>query len=83
MPFKFKYTNPLPEFAAVQFGSSKPLVLEVRNERLAFEANETRAVELYLPPQSRPGQEEALLYVNDETSKTQRHCCSRYQSKTD
>jgi len=68
-PFKFNYTNPLPEFVTVQFGSSKSHLMEVRNERMAFEANETKPVELYLAPQGRAGKEEVFLYINDETGR--------------
>lgn len=38
------------EFVTVEFVSSKPRMLEVRREKVSFEANENKMVELYVPP---------------------------------
>lgn len=44
--------------------------MEVRRERQGFESNESKSVELFIPPQSKAGSvEEVILYVNDETGR--------------
>ena len=49
-PYKFPYTNPLSQFVTLEFVSSKPHIMEVRREKQSFEANESKGVELYIPP---------------------------------
>ena len=54
-PYKFQYVNPLSEFAMLTFVSSQPSLLELRREKQGFEANESRLIELFIPPQSKAG----------------------------
>lgn len=69
-PHKFEYVNPLTEAVTLEFVSSKPALMEVRRDRQVFQAGETKTVEVFVPPQSKPGAvEEAIMYVNDEHGK--------------
>ena len=54
----------MPEFLVLEFVSSKPSVMEVRREKQSFEANETKNVDLYVPPRKQ-GSEDVILYIND------------------
>lgn len=48
-PYKFPYTNPLSEFVTIEFVSSKSNVMEVRNEKIPFESQETKHINLFIP----------------------------------
>lgn len=43
--------------------------MEVRREKVSFEANENKLIDLYVPPQAKVGTEETILYINDETGR--------------
>lgn len=69
-PYKFPFANPLSQFVMLEFVSSKPAIMEVRMERQSFEANESKHVELFVPPLIKAGQtEEVIMYVNDQAGK--------------
>ena len=69
-PYKFQYVNPLSEFTMLEFVSSKPALMEVRMERQGFEANESKYIELFVPPMIKAGAtEEVIMYVNDQSGK--------------
>lgn len=69
-PYKFPYVNPLSEFAMLEFVSSKPALMEMRVERQGFEANESRHIELFVPPMAKGGvTEEVILYINDQSGR--------------
>lgn len=69
-PYKFPYVNPLTEFTMLEFVSSKPALMEVRMERQGFEANESKHIELFVPPMIKAGAtEEVIIYVNDQSGK--------------
>ena len=68
MPYKFQYVNPLSEFVTLEFVSSNSAIMEVREEKLAFETHESKNIELFVPPKSKAGStEEVILYINDES----------------
>ena len=54
----------------LEFVSSKPSVMEVRREKQSFEQQETKHIDLYIPPAKKAGlQEEVILYINDESGR--------------
>jgi hypothetical protein len=53
----------------LEFGSSKPQLMEVRREKQGFDANESKNVDIYIAPQLKACQEEVFLYVNDESGR--------------
>ena len=51
----------------LQFVSSQPSLLELRREKQGFEANESRPIELLIPPQSKAGTTaEVMIYINSD-----------------
>ena len=52
-PCTFEFQNPMADFVTLEIVSSRPSLLEVRREKLSFEAQERKSIELYIAPQKR------------------------------
>lgn len=65
----FVFVNPLNEFALFEFTSSHPEIMVIRTKQMSFEGKEKKYIKLMFSAQAKTGEDEVLLYVNDDKGK--------------